>query len=500
MEPNDKDPQGKRSPDQENAKSNPDTLKNIAAQLKNRRNSATPNPNEQTPVSGSPIRISPPKGPRELEQPWILRNLWKVAVLVVAVLVVFFGARAIIGFFQKTSKPSLQETMQQQRQALKDAPVAVKGFKVGRFNYEDALNVLGTIKGAMEVKLSFEVPGVISSINYREGERYEEGALLVSLRQDDILLRLKRAQAAFNKAETQAKVIENEVAENEKLLKMGAIPASTFEKKKLELDAARFEAETQRLEMKANEAMLEKSNLYAPSPGMLGGLNVQEGENVSQSTLIGVHINTAFVYAEFGIVERDVQKISVGQRAKVFVDAYPDKNFDGVIENVAPQISGTSRTSTARIRVENPERLLMPGMFARVRILLYTKKDALVVPTDAVQGGEGEKWVYVVKLDDLGGVAMKAEEALPQGGLTGLAAMALKKTQKTSEAAQPEATPRKKEEGYVEKRPITVGYTRTDYTQIDAGITEGEVVVLTGFERLEDAKKVRLVETQEAEL
>lgn len=81
---------------------------------------------------------------------------------------------------------------------------------------------------------------------------------------------------------------------------------------------------------------------------MLGGLNVQEGENVSQSTLIGIHINTAFVYAEFRIVERDVQKISVGQRAKVFVDAYPDKNFDGVIENVAPQISGTSRTSTAR--------------------------------------------------------------------------------------------------------------------------------------------------------
>lgn len=91
MEPNEKDLQGKKSPDQENAKSNPDTLKNIAAQLKNRRNSATPNPNEQTPVSGSPIRISPPKGPRELEQPWILRNLWKVAILVVAVLVVFLA-------------------------------------------------------------------------------------------------------------------------------------------------------------------------------------------------------------------------------------------------------------------------------------------------------------------------------------------------------------------------------------------------------------------------
>ena len=124
-------------------------------------------------------------------------------ILAVVVLVVFFGARAIVGFFQKTSKPSLQETMQQQRQALKDAPVAVKGFKVGRFNYEDALNVLGTIKGAMEVKLSFEVPGVISSINYREGA-VRGRALLVSLRQDDIL-RLKRPRRRLIKLKPRPK-------------------------------------------------------------------------------------------------------------------------------------------------------------------------------------------------------------------------------------------------------------------------------------------------------
>ena len=59
---------------------------------------------------------------------------------------------------------------------------------------------------------------------------------------------------------------------------------------------------------------------------------------------------------------------------------------------------------------------------------------------------------------------------------------------------------KKIEEGTVEKRPVTVGYTRTDYSQIDAGLTEGELVVMTGFERLEDGKKVRLIETQEAEL
>lgn len=429
-----------------------------------------------------------------------------LVVGVIGVVVVFVIGKMILGSFQKP-KLSLQETMKQQQQMAKDAPVAVKGFKVGRFNYEDSLNVLGTIKGAMELKLSFEIPGVISSINYKAGERYEEGALLISLKQDDILLRLKRAQAAFNKAESQAKVAENEVAESEKLLKMGAIPQNTLDKKKLELDAAKYEAEAQRLEMKANESMLEKSNLYAPSSGMLGDVNVEENEAITQSTLIATHINIEYVYAEFGIVERDVQKISLGQKAKVFVDAYPDKTFEGVIENISPQITGTSRTSTAKVRVENPERLLMPGMFARVRVLLYSKKDALVIPTDAVQGGEGEKFVYVVKPPES---AQKKEEApaikpaaglagLSQGIVQGLAGMGGKGGEKAAQGGSGKEVP-KIEESVVEKRPVTIGYTRTDYSQVDAGLTEGEIVVMTGFERLEDGKKIRLIETQEAEL
>ncbi|MFA7255351.1 MAG: efflux RND transporter periplasmic adaptor subunit [Candidatus Omnitrophota bacterium] len=461
-----------------------------------------------------PFRIKSPSGPVKMPLPipeavrgsWIFQNRIRLILIVAVVVGLFLAGKMVAGLFEG-KQPSLSETLKQQQQAAKDAPVAVKGFKVGRFNYEDSMNVLGTIKGSMELKLSFEIPGVISSINYKEGERYEEGALLVSMKQDDILLRLKRAQAAFNKAESQAKVTENEVAENEKLLKMGAIPPSTVEKKKLEMDAAKYEAEAQRLEMKANEAMLEKSNLYAPSSGMLGDLNVEEGENISQSTLIGTHINTEYVYAEFGIVERDVQKITLGQKAKVFVDAYPDKTFEGVIENIAPQISGTSRTSTAKVRIENPEGFLMPGMFARVRIMLYSKKDALVVPTDAIQGGEGEKFVYVVKLPE--GVAPKAVEPQVAGAMGAMAALSAgaqsqekgeKKTGKAAGKALEGKDSSRIEEGTAEKRPVTVGYTRTDYSQIDAGLTEGEIVVMTGFERLEDGKKVRLIETQEAEL
>ncbi|MFZ5802945.1 MAG: efflux RND transporter periplasmic adaptor subunit [Candidatus Omnitrophota bacterium] len=374
-----------------------------------------------------------------------------VAIVAGVVLVLLFMLRGCLPGGK--GKLSLEEMVAQQPGA-KEAVIPVKGFKVARFNFEDSLNVLGTIKGAIEFKVSSEVPGVISSINYREGERYEEGALLISLKQDDTLLRLKRAQAASRKAETDVKLAEEKVTENQKLFEMGAIPKSTLDKAQIELDGKKFEAEAARLEMKAHESLLEKSNIYAPSAGMIGELNVEEGETVTANTLLGTHVMTEYVYAEFGVVERDVKKIALGQRAKVFVDAYADKTFEGVIENVAPVVSGTSRTATARVRIENVEGLLLPGMFCRIRIMLYSKKNTLVVPTDAVQGSEGEQSVFIIN----------------------------------------------NETSVVEKRPVTVGYTRPDYSQVDAGISEGEIVAISGLEKLENGKQVKLLEIQEAEV
>jgi hypothetical protein len=100
-------------------------------------------------------------------------------------------------------------------------------------------------------------------------------------------------------------------------------------------------------------------------------------------------------------------------------------------------------------------------------------------------------------------------QAAESGGIAELgpeedqAAKSGKKKNKEQLAAEEEAAEEKarnKTVGSVEKRAITVGYTRPDYSQIDAGVSEGEVIAISGLERLEDGKKVRLLETQEAEI
>ncbi len=220
---------------------------------------------------------------------------------------------------------------------------------------------------------------------------------------------------------------------------------------------------------------------------------MEEGEAVTANTLLGTHVNTEFVYAEFGVVERDVNKIALGQKARIFIDAYPDKTFEGVIENISPVVAGSSRTATAKVRIENPDRLLLPGMFARVRILLYSKKNTLVVPTDSIQGGQGEQFVYVLHSPKDAEGGENQEEPL-------VTVEPKKKGKKTEEGLKEMAKAEDKGPDTVEKRPITVGYTRPDYSQVDAGISEGEVVAISGLERLEDGKKVRLLEIQDAEV
>lgn len=354
-------------------------------------------------------------------------------------------------FPQKAAK---QKPTDEKKATQEEPKLPIKAFKVGRFNYEDSLNALGTMKGAVEFKLSFEIPGVVNSINYREGERYEEGALLISLKQDDVLLRLQKSQAQQKKAETSLALANEKLNEHTRLFEIGAIPKTTLDKVKLEVDSATYDVEAAQLEVKANESVLEKSNLYAPTDGMIGELMVEEGENITPNTLLGSHVQVDYVEAEFGIVERDVSRVQLGLKARVYVDAQPDKVFEGVVDNIQPVVTGTSRTATAQIRIENPEGLLLPGMFARIRIVLFSKQNTIVVPTETVQGGEGDSWVYVVD----------------------------------------EATE------LVSKRPIQIGYERPDYVQVDVGLEEGELVALSGFDRLEEGAKVRIIEKQEAEL
>lgn len=354
--------------------------------------------------------------------------------------------------------------------SFEEEATAVKAYKVKRMDFKDTLPALGNIKGFKEVDLKFQLAGVIESFNFEEGEKIQEGDIIASLIQRDALLKLKYS--------------EIELSKNKKLFEIGAISSIKMEQSKLEYESAKSD--------------LDKTNIYAVTNGIMGPRTMDVGSYVTPNDKIGIFINADKVYAEFNIIEKDIPKVALGQKAEIFADAYPTKSFLGSIDRISPVIEGRSRTETIKVELDNKEGVLRPGMFVRSLISTYEKKDALVIPSSGLKKKENEYMVYVIHKEE-----PKAAAPGPQAadknkekhkGILGIFGG------KKKEESMPESkTPKEKaaEYGNIEVRKVGLGYLSEDLVEIDKGLAEDELIVIEIQEEFKDKARVEIAEVQE---
>jgi len=366
-------------------------------------------------------------------------HLYILTILIIMVLLIIM-ARGCGKFYQTIKEKKVEAPVGGPVEPAQRI-IPVKVFKAKRSAFKDTLPVLGSIKGFREVDLKFEVSGVLESFNFEEGEKVEEGDIIASLNQRDALLKLEYAKLEMDK--------------NEKLHRAGAIIEAELEKSRLEYESSKSD--------------FEKTNIYAPRDGYLGRKHAEEGEYLSSTSndKVATFVDIGSVYAEFGIIEKDMPKISLGQRTEVFVDAYPDQSYEGIIDQITPVVEGKSRTQSLRVKLENTEDRLKPGMFARGIIATYEKENALLVPTNAVNKKDPGFFAYVIH-------PLEVQE--PAEG---------------EEAEEGEF-------GTVEIREVKVKYMAPDYTEISGGLEEEELVAVEVREEFKDKSKIEIKEVQES--
>ena len=332
-------------------------------------------------------------------------------------------------------------------------PVAVRTFKAARIEFTDLLPTLGTVRGQSEINLKFEINGVIQGLNFREGDLVTKDQALATLDERDAKLRYEYSESKLKTAQVQSDLASQRYSINEKLYQVGAIIEAKLEESRIEVEQAKSQVETAEKEAELAKAELGKTVLKAPIDGVMGTREAEVGEYVTPQAVVAKLMDVSAVFVELGIIERDIERIRLGQRVKISVDSLPNTPFEGRIDNLAPLIEGKSRTLTAKVKVENPQGRLLPGMFARAEIAVFEKPDTLVVPTSALRDNDGDgkfESVFVVE----------AESA--------------------------------------KLKPITLGYLTTDYAEIAQGIQEGEQVVTETRGTLKDGSKVTLLEAEEA--
>ncbi len=143
----------------------------------------------------------------------------------------------------------------------------------------------------------------------------------------------------------------------------------------------------------------EPAPVESPISGIVAKTYLDRGGNVNPQMPVAVIADIDEVKVKIEISEVDYPKVKLGQIAKVTVDAYPGKEFIGKISKLSTLIDINTRTATAEIIITNQDHLFVPGMFARIRLLIEKHK-CIVVPRDVVLRLPGTGVYYCFKVEN----------------------------------------------------------------------------------------------------
>ncbi|WP_151445727.1 efflux RND transporter periplasmic adaptor subunit [Lacisediminimonas profundi] len=298
---------------------------------------------------------------------------------------------ALLGGYAYYSQRAPQKPKEQSATAAPGAggqraaagPVAVEVVRVDTMRMVDELNSVGTLRSNESVILRPEVAGRIVKLNFRDGQMVKKGQQLVAFDSSVNQAEVGQARAELNIAQSNYR--RNEDLASRKFISERAKDES--------------QANVQVLEAKLAlaQARLSKLEIRAPFSGVVGIRTVSVGDYVKDGADLVNLEDLSSVKVDFRIPEKYADLVRPGQGIEVMLDALPGQTFKARVDAIDPQVDSTGRSALLRGRIENPQGRLKPGMFARVRLILAQRDQALVVPEEAIvpQGQKQTVWKVV---------------------------------------------------------------------------------------------------------
>ena len=301
----------------------------------------------------------------------------------------------------------------------KELTIKVATEKVSVNPIIEAVTANGKIQPETEVKISPDVSGEIVELNVKEGDFVQKGTLLFKIKPEIYVSARDRAAATLNStkarlSQVEAQLIQAELAYNrsKKLFEENTISQADFEQAESQYKIALAEKQSAEYSVKSSEASLKESNenlikttVYSPMTGTISSLLVELGERVVGANMMTgtevlrvADLNRMEVMVD--VNENDIIRVKLGDTAIVEVDAYLDRDFKGVVTEIANSANTLGSTSDQvtnfKVRIlilkesyedlisdKNP-RQFRPRMSASVDIYTSSKSNVLTVPIQAV--------------------------------------------------------------------------------------------------------------------
>ncbi len=360
-------------------------------------------------------------------------------VAVILVVLIFVASFAGLIAFRAYEKSLSKRVVAQEEKAI-----PVEAFRVSTFSFKTVIGVTGTVMPLEDVDVFSRVSGIkVLRIYKDEGDMVKSGELLAELDTEMIDAQLDQAKAArastlaaIKQAEIQVSTLRKDYERIKKLYEDNVVPKQQLDQIEGQYLAAKAGLEMARKRLEEVEAkirQLEISKSYhrisSPVSGIVSQRRIEVGEIVSPSNPIFKINNISEVKVRGSIPETYIPLVKPGMKATILVDAYPGREFSGSLKIISPAVDPKTRTTEVEIRIENPEMLLKPGMFARAVIDVGERKAPFVLQQALRRfEGTGTHYVYVVdenkrarireiKIGERKGERVEVKEGLLEGEL-----------------------------------------------------------------------------------
>ena len=338
---------------------------------------------------------------------------------------VIIGILFIGGLWKFLGQEKAGDATKQKKPLPMVAAQEVKTMPISR-----TVELTGSVTATQAARLASPGEGPVQNCRVREGDEVKRGQRLITI---------GRSGAAAAQVTASAESLKEQAAELNRvkiLVQSGAIPGS-------QLDSARAKFEGARaLLAKARESAGDYS-VEAPWDGVVSKVLVKDGDFVAPRAPLVEMYDPGSLVIRFAVPEAQSSEVFKGMPVDVHLDAHPNKNFQGKISRVYPDLDTKSRTRTVEAELDYPIALI-PGMFARLKLPLQTVADATVVPREAViVTPNGERIAFIIK------------------------------------------------DGKALRRKLETGIEGDGRVQIISGLQPGEKVVVAGNEKLRDGMEVK---------
>ncbi len=315
----------------------------------------------------------------------------------------------------------------------------VSSARVASDTWVREITSVGTVVAVQGADLTTEVSGIVEKIHFDSGSAVKAGDVIVTLDSATDQADLKTLQSAERLA-----VLERDRVRE--LWQRKSISKSEFDRRQSELEQAEAR-------VAAQQARIEQKRLRAPYAGSLGIRRINIGQYVhAGDPMIGLQ-SLEQVFVDFTLPEQRFSDIHVGLPVTARMDALADAVFTGKVSAIEPVIDEDTRNFMVRAVFDNGERLLRPGMFARIALNIGDERQVVVVPQTAISFKPYGNSVYV----------LTASEESAENGQPVLKA---------------------------KQRLITTGETRGDLIAVEEGLAIGEEVATSGLLKIRSGGSV----------